>query len=269
MKQLVKKLLYGIAPRWTTAAMSARARAHSHKVIASWGCGPLNRRLIERFGSQVLEGPFAGLTLSPMTHAEQIGPYLLGVYESELDTAWEFVFRKTYTQIIDIGAKFGYYAVGLAKRYPDASVIAFDTDWWARKALQEMADANEVRNVEVLGFCSPEWLSRNLQESSLVICDCEGYEAVLFGSGVTQKLQSATLIIETHDCFVPAVSAQLRAAFEKTHVVQVLGDTNHRRSTSHALDFLDEPERRLAVQEVRPPQLWLLCLPKTGPNQAV
>ncbi len=91
MQTYVKQFLTGLflwaAPRWTTSLLSARARAHSHRVIASWGCGSLTRKLVERFGSDVQEGPFVGLTLTPMTYAEQLGPYLLGVYESELSGA--------------------------------------------------------------------------------------------------------------------------------------------------------------------------------------
>ncbi len=269
MKQFVKELLHAIAPRRTAALMSARARAHSHRVLASWGCGPVNRKLVERFGSRVQEGPFAGLVLTGMTHAEQIGPYLLGVYESELDEVWDTVFRGTYTQIIDIGAKFGYYAVGLARRYPDASVVAFDTDWWARKAVREMAAANGTANVEVRAFCDPDFAGEDIQEAALIISDCEGYEAVLFGPRLMPRLRSATLVIETHDAFVPGVSDKLRAALAETHSVRVCGNDGTRRSTTRSLDFLTEPERQLAVQEVRLPQLWLLCLPKTGPNEGL
>jgi hypothetical protein len=269
MKQFAKRLLYALAPRWTTAFLSARARAHSHRIVASWGCGPITRKMVERFGSQVQEGPFAGLILTAMTHVEQIGPYLLGLYESELHEAWDIVLRGQYTQIIDVGAKFGYYAVGLARKYPHASVVAFDTDWWARKAVREMAAANGTGNVEVKGFCSPDWITQQIQEAAFLISDCEGYEAVLFGPSVIPRLRSATLIIETHDCFVPGVSDKLRAAFGETHAVRVYGDEAGRKSTTCPLDFLTEPERQLAVREVRPPQLWLLCLPKTGPNQAL
>jgi hypothetical protein len=269
VKQFAKRVLGAVAPRWSAALMSARARAHSHRVVESWGCGPLTRKLVERFGSHVQEGPFAGLTLTAMTHAEQIGPCLLGVYESELDEAWETVFLGTYTQIIDVGAKFGYYAVGLAKRYPGASVVAFDTDWWARKAVREMLDANGTRNVDVRGFCSPDWLARNAHAAALIISDCEGYEAVLFESSTIRDLRSATLLIETHDCFVPGVSDTLRAAFGETHAVRVYGHGGSRRSTTRPLDFLTEREQELAVQEVRSSQLWLLCLPRIGPNQAL
>src|SRR5689334_13278165 len=111
-KEALKGLLYTAAPRWTAAVMSARARAHSHAVAKSWGCEALNRTLVERLGPVVQDGPFAGLALTPMSHREHLAPFLLGVYESELDGAWGAVWRGAYPQIIDIGARFGYYAIG-------------------------------------------------------------------------------------------------------------------------------------------------------------
>lgn len=269
MKHLMKWLLFRIAPRWTTALLSARARSRSHKLLASWGCGRVNKKLIERFGCHVQEGPFKGLLLTTSTHAEQIGPYLLGLYESELDEAWDTVLRGTYSQIIDIGAKFGYYAVALAKRYPSARVVAFDTDGWARGAVREMAAANGTNNIEVEGFCDPGWVARNAQEAALVISDCEGFEAVIFGPETIPRLRSATLIIETHDCFVSGVSENLRVAFGETHLVREYGRVGNRRGTGLSLDFLSEPERRLATQEIRSSQIWLLCLPRTGTNRSL
>jgi len=84
---MAKRWLNWLAPRWTTALLSARARAHSHRVLESWGCPNVNRKLIEHLGDRVLSGPFAGMRLTPMTHAEQIGPCLRGVYEGELSEA--------------------------------------------------------------------------------------------------------------------------------------------------------------------------------------
>jgi len=268
-KQLVKALLYRIAPRWTVAMISARARAHSHRVVAGWGGRAVAEKLIERFGDRVQEGPFAGLKLTTAACAEQVGPYLLGTYESELDEAWAVVFRGSYSQIVDIGAKFGYYAVGLARRYPDASVVAFDTDWWARRAVAGMAVANRAPNVEIRSFCSAEWLGRHLRPASLIVSDCEGCEATLFEPPVVASLRSATLIIETHDQMVPGVSESLRRTFGDTHLVRAYGHEHLRRNTTRSLDFLTDAERQLAVQEVRSPQIWLLCLPATGPNQSL
>ena len=113
------------------------------------------------------------------------------------------ILQGQYAQIIDVGAKFGYYAVGLAKKYPGTPVVAFDTDAWARRAVREMMAANGTGNVRVESFCSAEWLERHARENALIVSDCEGYEAALFGPGTASKLRAATLLIETHDCFVP------------------------------------------------------------------
>jgi hypothetical protein len=235
--------------------------------VKEWGCDALNRKLLEHLGNAVQQGPFAGLVLSPRTRAEHLGPYLLGVYESELDPAWKTVLRGTYSRIVDVGAKFGYYAVGLAKRYPETPVVAFDTDGWARRAIREMAAANGTGNVEVRGYCDPEWLVRNLGEGAFILSDCEGYEATLFNREILPALRTATLIVETHDRFVPGVSDRLRSDLAATHTVRVLGEGESRRTSSLDLDFLTEQERRLANDDIRSPQLWLLCLPREGPNR--
>ena len=248
MKQTIKQALHAMFPEWTTALMSARARAYSQSLMADWGCRDLNRKLIERFGPTVQEGPFAGMVLGPMAEAEHLGPYLLGVYESELDGAWDHVFRGTYTQIVDVGAKFGYYAVGLARRYPDVPVVAFDTDPWARNAVREMSAANRTGHVEVRGFCRPKWLAHGLRAGALVVCDCEGYESELFAE-VTPALQSATLVIETHDCFVPGISDHLRDVFASSHRILTIGETPDRRQSALDLSFLNEAERDLANRD--------------------
>jgi hypothetical protein len=268
VKQLIKRLLYRGAPRFTTAMMSARARAHSHRVVAEWGGAAVAVKLLERFGTRVREGPFAGLALTPMSHAEQIGPYLLGVYESELDTAWAIVFRGKYRQVVDVGAKFGYYAVGLARRYPDVPVVAFDTDSWARRAIAEMAAANGTPNVVVKKFCTPAWLSEHAADTALILSDCEGYEDVLFEPRTVARLRSTTLIVETHDELTPGVTDRLCATFGSTHEVRRY-DRQPRRLASGNLEFLTAAERQFAEHEMRGPQAWLLCLPTTGPNASL
>ncbi len=205
-----------------------------------------------------------------MAMAEHIGPSLLGVYESELDAAWGCVFAGDYAQVVDVGAKFGYYAVGLALRYPKADVVAFDTDWWARRALGEMVAANRVSNVRIETFCDAAWLAAHLREGAFIISDCEGYEGDLFGGPTPiPALGTATLIVETHDMFVPGVYRRLREKFAATHEVHEVGAGAARRVSDLPLEFLDPAQRALANKEVRPDQVWLLCLPRSGPNQGL
>jgi hypothetical protein len=268
IKAVIKKTLYRFFPRTATALFSARDRAHSHRVIAGWGCPAINEALIARYGSRVLGGPFAGMTLTPATRKEQLGPCLLGLYESELHPVWKQVFAGSYPQVIDVGAKFGYYAVGLARRFPGSRVFAFDTDHWARRALREMIAANDVSNVEVLRYCDPGWLTRNLAPGALIVCDCEGYEGTLFGTRPIAHLATATLVVETHDTMVPGTTERLRAALAATHRLEEISTEASLRACPVDIGFLDERQRELATKEVRPPQWFLHGVPKAGPRKA-
>ena len=262
MKRVLKSILYSICPKWTTAIMSARARAHSHRVVKEWGCWELNQKLVARFGPTVQEGPFQGTVLGPMSHLEHLGPYLLGVYESELDPAWDVILAHTYTQIIDVGAKFGYYAVGLARRFPEAEVVAFDTDRWARQATREMADLNGAHHVRVEGYCDPAWLAAHLRPGALIISDCEGYEGELLASRTISNLPTATLVVEVHEELSPGVSARLREALKPTHDIKELASGAKRRQSTLELTTFSDQERSMANNEIRPPQNWYLCCPR-------
>lgn len=267
MKQFIKRFLYRVAPRLATALVSARSRAHTHRLLIQWGCNDVNRALHDQFGNAVLEGPFAGMTLTVMTQKEQWGPYLLGVYESELDEAWKIILAGEYRQILDVGAKFGYYAVGLARRFPSIPVVAFDTDWWARRAIREMARENRTQRLEVRSFCDAKWLAERFQSPAFVISDCEGFESQLFSKSVFELMRQSVVLIEAHDCLVPGVSQMLMDNSRQTHQVRVFESGVGIRPTTRSLDFLAIEKRFLATHEARSEQRWLLCLPKEGPNE--
>jgi hypothetical protein len=269
MKQRIKKLMYWAAPVCATSFFSARARSHSHRVVTRWGCVGINESLFNRFGNRVLSGPFQGLALTPATRAEQVGPYLLGLYESELQPAWDLVLRGSYSQVVVVGAKFGYYAVGLARRYPNSRVIAFDTDHWARRVLKGMNRDNSVSNVEVRGYCSADWLATNLAEGAFVLSDCEGFEGDLLCSRSIVNLPSATLVVETHNQRTPGVSAHLRELLRSSHRVWEIRSDSSPRQSPVDLSFLSASARALATCEVRDAQCWLVGLPKAGPNRSL
>lgn len=262
IKSGLKTLGSTAAPRLTAAIQAARARAHSHRLLRDWGYDRLGASLVAHCGDRVLSGPFAGLTLTPMTRAEHIAPFLLGVYESELDQAWATALTRTYSQIVDVGAKFGYYAVGLARRYPTVPVVAFDVDWWARAALREMAAANGTHTVTVLGYCDPGWMSRHLASGALVVSDCEGFEDVLFPRGRLEPFRDATLIIETHEDAVRGVTARLRDDFSSTHAVTVIDEHAPRRGANLSLGFLTPEQQTQAISEIRPAGSWLFAVPR-------
>lgn len=264
LKAMIKRALFAVAPRTATAIQSARARAHSHRLVREWGLVDLNRKLVDRLGPAVVGGPFRGMVLAPMSHREHLGPFLLGTYEHELHPWLEAVRAGRYSQVLDVGAKFGYYAVGFARWWPDTPVVAFDTDWWARAATREMAAANRTPNVAAAGFCSAGWLARHLQPGAFVFSDCEGYEGDLFAPAGCPALASATLLIETHDNLVPGVSDRVRARFAATHDLAEVDGAAGGPAPPAGLDFLSADEAAAAVREYRGPQRWLLLTPRAG-----
>ena len=263
MKQWLKRSAVRYFPRTTARILSARSRRANQKFVRKIGSAALTRRLLDRFGPIVQSGPFAGMILTPPTHAEHLGPYLLGTYEGELHPIWQRTLNRSFPQIIDIGAKFGYYAIGLARLFPTSSVMAFDTDPWARAVVAEMAIANSTPNVSSHGFCSPDWLEANLREQSLIVSDCEGYESELF-SAVTPALSSAMIIVEVHDFLITGTTDGLLARFVESHRVETISTRPARPPDGIDLSFLDDGERMLAVNELRPAQQWLVFTPRGG-----
>lgn len=268
-RDVAKRLLHAASPRLAARLSASRGRALSHRLVKQWGVDELNRKLVDHFGLQVQEGPFAGLRLTPVCEAEHLGPFLLGVYESEIDAAWRVVLDGSYRQVVDVGAKFGYYAVGLARAFPSAEVVAFDTDPWAQRAVRDVARANGVGNVRVHGFCEAGWFNDSLLDASLIVSDCEGYEATLFEAITTPSLRTSTILVETHDGFVEGATARVVAALKGTHVIRTFGTDSPRRQSTLSLAFLTDTDRQVAQHEVRGDQAWLLCLPTSGVNQSL
>jgi precorrin-6B methylase 2 len=170
----------------------------------------------------VAHGPFKGLGYpSAESAASALLPKLLGSYESELHSAIEELLKNGYDTIVDIGCAEGYYAVGFAMRKPNAEVFAYDLNPHAQHACAEMAKLNDVAGrVHISGMCDQAVLrSSPLGERSLILSDCEGYEATLFTREIAEFLLKHDLIIETHDAVDMETSAKVRAAFEGTHHV--------------------------------------------------
>ena len=187
-----------------------------------------------------------------------MGPFLLGTYKSKLFPAWEEVLGKNYTHIVDIGCKFGYYALGLAIRYPNVTVHAFDVDPWAKSAIGEMAKLNGVKNLKVHGFCDAGWIQANLQPNAFLISECEAYEKVLFSNELGPNTKTITAIIETHDCMVAGASKQVRSDLNGSHSVATFCES-WSGVYPFDLDFLTLQEKEKVMREIRPEQEWLLC----------
>lgn len=151
-------------------------------------------------------------------------PKLLGSYEKELEDVFAEILHKDYGAIVDVGCAEGYYAVGLALRFPKARVYAFDTNKYAQKLCHEMARLNGVDGRLAIGGLLDEsaLLALPLSGPALIITDCEGYEKQLFTPRVVAALARHDVLIEVHDLFDMEISAVLRERFKDTHNLRVI-----------------------------------------------
>jgi hypothetical protein len=224
-----------------------------------------------RYGSRktVLSGPFAGtkLYLSPLSGRHLLG-YLLGTQEIELHGAVEKIVSRGYTTIINIGAADGYYALGLARRLPQACVLAFEANSSHHKYLNASARVNGVaQRMFVRGLCRGQDLHvalATVRKPALVICDIEGGEVDLLDPESIAALRSVDILVETHDQYVADCTDIITSRFAPTHAVQQFSGRPRVASDfpSAALPLLARmlPETAIELMNERrkEPQQWLL-----------
>ena len=224
--------------RWRRLQAAARARR----------VGRLTRDFVAWHGLTVSGGPFAGLSYPDAT-ATSLVPKLLGAYERVLHAAVEEAVRAAPELIVNVGAADGYYAVGLARRCPGATVRAFEADAGQRALLTRVAAANATR-LEVGGLAGPGDLEA-LPPGTLVVMDCEGCERALLQP---ETLRDAAILVELHDFVEPGVSDVIVERFRATHHVTLIETASQPPERGSALG--------LALSEHRPgPMRWAVLRP--------
>lgn len=227
----------------------------------------LNASLARR---EVLSGPFKGLQYGSLeAHCSALHPKLLGTYEMELAEVIEECIRYGITELVDVGAAEGYYAVGMARRMPDLKVTAFEQEEDARRELAAFAEQNGVAGrIDIRARCEPGELIRLENIRGLMIVDCEGYEDILLDDRLTSKLTRWNFIIETHDGIRPGVTKRLEERFNKTHATRRIAAINDLDRIDHvdlpALKGLSRGDQVRLVSEGRQHATvcWLYCASK-------
>ena len=265
LKELIKRVGMTVAPELTLELLSARSQALIIDIEKRTGMLAASHAFVAKHGRAVLRGPFEGMRYSERVAKERNQVHrLLGSYENELYGWCEEIIEKQYSALLDIGTADGFYAVGFALRMPETRVIGFDTDRWARKATQELADENGATNVEVLSMCSPKWLNRNLKPGTLIFSDCEGYELVLFDPNLIPGLLGCDMVIELHERPSPGVEQTIRERFKGTHDIRVATYMDHDTSEFPELEILPLEMRAKAISEGRGGPQNVLFLTRHG-----
>ncbi|MBC8117660.1 MAG: class I SAM-dependent methyltransferase [Candidatus Saccharimonas sp.] len=219
----------------------------------------------------VRHGPFAGLKYPALASiGSALYPKLLGSYESEIHPWIQEVCDAGYSEIIDVGCAEGYYAVGLARRIPQARVYAYDTDEGARQLCAHCATANHVtdRLSVRAAFTADELPGIPIRQRGLIICDCEGGETQIFTEQTRHQFANWDLLIETHDFMDITISTRLAGLFQDTHQLRTLtslDDIQKAKTYDYPeLSPFDLATRRTILAEYRPTIMeWLFLTSRT------
>jgi hypothetical protein len=220
---------------------------------------------------RVLSGPFKGLRIPTWQHLSYAE--LIGVYEHDLEPIFERMMARKPRVVIDVGAAYGYYALGFAMRLPQSRVIAYETDPTRRSLLQKFAGLNGlIERVDLRGECTADALRRDVigAGDAFVLMDVEGAEATLLEPALVRHLGRAELLIELHEMFVLGVTQLLQRRFAATHDQRIIAATPlppHRLDLSAwDLGDLDYATLSQIVAELREGETSWLHLTPRKPN---
>lgn len=225
------------------------------------------RHVLERSGGAVIAGgPFAGMQFISNTKWNPVPLYVSGAYESELhDVVEELISARPFT-VVDVGCAEGYYAVGMARRLPEARIHAYDIDSAAQRACHALAALNDVEDrVSVSGRCTAADLERLAGADTVFIVDIEGAELDLLSVQVADAARDSSLLVELHDAVEPTTTSRLLERFRTTHAVELIDVQEPDLEAWSVLDGLTDYDRRMVLDEGRPtdphPMQWAVMRP--------
>lgn len=239
----------------------AKGLTQALRQLAKWRALLLEEQITKRGPSRIPTGPFKGMAYPVRASEGARLPRMLGCYEASLAPVIETIIARAYPLICDIGAAEGYYAVGLARRMPQARVLARDGDARALAFCAKMAKANGVADrIEIGGEMSHADLDALPRDASVIICDIEGAEAELLDPDRAPGLRHADLLVEVHEGMRPGTLALLTQRFEASHHIQRLDRKLDDSALTGWMDRLSDLDRLLLLWEWRAsptPWLWM------------
>jgi len=236
------------------------------RLMARWRGSLLGNTFVREHGLTIYAGPFKGMDYIDHSTAGCLLPRLLGCYEAELHDDLHAFAAEGIDTVVDIGCAEGYYAVGLARMMPQATVHAYDTDPGARTACRGLAAKNGVEDRIIIGETfTGDLFERFVDSRTLVMIDTEGFEEELMRPDEWPALKRLNIIMETHPGEHRKIVATMLERFSPSHDIIV-------RSTGPRAVVLppwllrqNHLDQLLATWEFRSTQTpWFVMRPKTS-----
>lgn len=212
-----------------------------------------------RYGDEVQSGPFAGLRYPPSArYASCRFEKMIGAYEHEIHGLIKDIAQsKNYRTIVNVGAAEGFYTVGLAKLFPNARVLSYESTAEGRSFSEELARLNHVEErIDARGQCTvEEFAALALDGPVLVWMDIDLGERVMLDSEKVPWLLKADILVELHECLQAGTNKLVKDRFQNTHAI--------REFSSAGIPYADYPALRgLTFDEI----YAMVCEDRNGPQ---
>jgi hypothetical protein len=165
--------------------------------------------------------------------------------------------------VVNIGCAEGFYAIGMARRLPNATVYAIDVNDDCVRIAKQAAEANGV-NI-IFG----KTLDEVFAKPDLLIVDCEGYERDYLDPKKFPSLAAATMLVEVHNHGMLDNDDALRVNFKDTHSIGTIFEGGRNPNVYPILYKEPSNARWAAVSENRPCMMyWFLIKPFDTPSRS-
>jgi len=249
--------------------LSARDDRKMRKYLDGIGMNELETLFRRNYAPIVRSGPFAGMQLFNGSCGSVWIPKLLGCYELELAPYIEEAISLQPDMLVDVGCAEGYFAVGFARRLPKATVVAADTNPFARAGVRRLALQNAVADrVHIRGWVTHQSLEEEFSKakSPVLWCDVEGGEAALLNPSQIPSLRKTWMMVEDHSHASNCPTLEILARFEQSHECVIVKQNQRMPSDwipPELIALLKANECELAVSELRPSgQTWMVMRPR-------
>jgi hypothetical protein len=244
-----KKLLEILQPKKDMSLLAAEMAP----LIAQARQWSITEWIYETQGNRVTCGVFKGMVFEPDVYEGNIIPRVLGIYEGPVQGFIASVLGTPYDNIVNVGCAEGYYAVGLALKFPATPVFAFEKVDALKRACRLVAGDNGVEGRLHFGdLFDLDQARRFSGRRNLLICDIEGGEFPLFSKEMIDVLAMSDLIVEVHPTNRGDVDiADWFARFASTHEVTIANSEDRKPVLPSELQPLGDLSALISICEFR------------------
>ena len=236
---------------------------HQYKYWCTKRREELTELVGERTGHSIVAGPFKGMIILPRWSWGDHVPKLLGTYESELYNVAEEQVASKPDYILNVGCAEGFWGLGMAMR-TGAPALLIDVHDLGLEIAQENATVNNLKNIEYSNESTTAKIDDVLSKhmNPFLIMDCEGAEDQLLDLNSVPNLKHTTILLESHDCFIPGLTNRIKERFADTHTVMEISQGAKNPYIDIIKDLGDHDKMLLCIESRAMTMSWLYLVPK-------